>query len=165
MWKDILKLQIQQGGYAQLDFDNIIEEEEDNCKRKVKQISDNFEKMQFDYKIITEHPSARTYQEGENSFSVHYLFQGNYPEEVYCKVLELLANNPSEDTHVKFKNNTISLIVDRYQKKGINYVNKIIVIRGGGDRSINLIGYSYRFISEKFKQQLGSKLESAFNVV
>jgi len=165
MWKDILKLQIQQGGYAQLDFDNIIEEEEDNCKRKVKQISDNFEKMQFDYKIITEHPSGRTYQEGGNNFSVHYLFQGNYPEEVYCKVLELLANNPPEDTHVKIENNTISLIVDDYQNKGINYVNKIIVIRGGGERSINLIGYSYRFIAEKFKQQLGSKLESAFNVV
>ena len=47
MWKDILKLQIQQGGYAQLDFDNIVEEEDDDCKRKIKRISDNFKNINF----------------------------------------------------------------------------------------------------------------------
>ena len=49
MWQQILKAELaSQSGYAQLDFDNIVEEEEANCKQKLKELSLKLENIRLE---------------------------------------------------------------------------------------------------------------------
>ena len=45
MWFNILKVLGTKSGYAQLDFDNIVEEEETNCKKRFQEICNAIEKF------------------------------------------------------------------------------------------------------------------------
>ena len=45
MWFDILKVLGTKSGYAQLDFDNIVEEDDDNCYRRLQKVAENIKKL------------------------------------------------------------------------------------------------------------------------
>ena len=112
MWKDILKLQIQQGGYAQLDFDNIAEEEDDNCKRRWQQICDKLRRVEIEG-FATERNVRETYyvvlpEDNPVSSKIHLALDFNnfgemfhsygseIPEEVYCAALDLLRTDNAD---------------------------------------------------------------------
>ena len=162
MWKDILKLQIQQGGYAQLDFDNIVEGEEDNCKRKVKRISDNFKNINIKGEPYTSDNDTSSYKLGEkyHSLTLYHGFKENYPEEVYCKFLELIVDGKTTGPRIKMGDATLTMLVENER----NHVSKIVLAHKTGG-SIMMLGYIYHFRDGNKNEQIISKLESAFNVV
>jgi len=100
MWKDILKLQIQQGGYAQLDFDNIVEEEDDNCYRRLQKVSNairDFAKEEINDKTdITEYDNAippyiTRRIRGVLWFYEYYIQEG-LDEEIYCAIIDAIKS-------------------------------------------------------------------------
>ena len=108
-WFDILKILGTKSGYAQLDFDNIVEEEESNCKKRWKELCNKAEKLsealQEREELIGVKQPQRDFtaffdadlseQTGYDMFQVHYGFDDSIPEEVYCKVLEMLDGGRS----------------------------------------------------------------------
>jgi hypothetical protein len=44
-WFNILKVLGTKSGYAQLDFDNIVEEDDDNCYRRLQKVAENIKKL------------------------------------------------------------------------------------------------------------------------
>jgi len=179
MWKDILKIQIQQGGYAQLDFDNIMEEEDDDCKRKVKQIVDNFASMQFSRKEVgsyggqdAEDGVAEPYSKSQtirhyyhpneeyHTLSLSYEWSDMFPEEVYCKVLEVIADDKA--TNIQFAGYSITLLREVFPTHNV----KKVIVHAGGKTRFLIVGYIYHIRDkDNPNTQLISKLESAFNVV
>ena len=161
MWKDILKLQIQQGGYAQLDFDNIIEEEDDDCKRKVKRISDNFKNINTKGEPYTSDNDTSSYKLGQkyHSLSLYHGFRENYSEEVYCKILELIVDGKTTGS-IKMGDAALTMLVENER----NHMTKIVLAHKTGG-SLMMLGYIYHFRDGNKNEQFISKLESAFNVV
>mgnify|MGYP003133415449 CR=1 FL=1 len=109
-WFDILKILGTKSGFEQLDFDNIVEEEEDNCKRRWKELCMKAEalskSLQKREELIGVKQPQRDFtaffdadeigQAGQNDMlQVHYSFDDSVPEEVYCKVLEMLDDGRS----------------------------------------------------------------------
>lgn len=109
-WFDILKILGTKSGYAQLDFDNIVEEEEYNCKKRWKELCNKAEKLsetlQEQEELIGVKQPQRDFtaffdadeigQAGQSDMlQVHYSFDDSIPEEVYCKVLEMLDDGRS----------------------------------------------------------------------
>jgi len=113
MWFDILKVLGTKSGYAQLDFDNIVEEEDDNCRKRWQQICDKLSKVDIEgfamkrnsnnsiyhtwFKALPEdNPSSTGRQMMIDS--VHfghlaYIYGSEIPEEVYCVALDLLGTD------------------------------------------------------------------------
>lgn len=106
MWFNILKVLGTKSGYAQLDFDNIVEEEETNCKKRFQDICnaiERFTKQEFKIKNREEivelkrdtmgDYTAFDESEGRGMKKVDVIFTAheyspNVPEEIYCKALE-----------------------------------------------------------------------------
>ena len=100
-WFDIVKVLSSKTGYAQLDFDNIVEEEEDNCKKRWQELMAKIRNPTgIGAKVsIIETYGTLVYLDGspyENSIRVEYSFDESVPEEVYCKALEVLETNPND---------------------------------------------------------------------
>ena len=96
-WFSILKVLGTKSGYAQLDFDSIAEEEESNCKKRWQQICDELSKVRIEGYTnstsgsITEfHLKNNPTGYGHPIGHVHYGYAEEFPEEVYCKALEML---------------------------------------------------------------------------
>ena len=100
MWQQILKAELaSQSGYAQLDFDNIVEEEESNCKQKLKELALKLENIRFDVQINYRKHSAILHEYDGNVLrfyprnspkinSIYHAFDDTLPEEVYCEAIE-----------------------------------------------------------------------------
>lgn len=112
-WFDILKELQSRAGYAQLDFDNIVEEEEDNCKKRWQRIGNALDKKTketiayFTEKVYGKEPKETTlgqyipsYMKSGMRFDFednghtdmiifyHYYYDAELPEEIYCKALD-----------------------------------------------------------------------------
>ena len=108
-WFDIVKVLSSKTGYAQLDFDNIVEEDEDNCKRRWQESVNKFKQFDIDsfrYKEIKQRfPSTDKQREVYQLFlddeedgplvliEHEAKYDPNVPEEVYCAAIELFENN------------------------------------------------------------------------
>ena len=162
MWKDILKLQIQQGGYAQLDFDNIVEEEDDDCKRKIKRISDNFKNINFKGEQYTSDNDTSGYklEQKYHSLQLYHGFKENHSEEVFCKMLELIADGKTIGS-IKIGDTSLTMLVENER----NHVTKMVLAYRREAGSMVMLGYIYHFRDGNKNEQIISKLESAFNVV
>jgi len=95
MWFNILKVLGTKSGFAQLDFDNIVIEDDDDCKKRWKELMDKIRNptgIDAKYKILNE--GTLVYLDEKdldiNIISVEYEFDETIPEEVYCKALEML---------------------------------------------------------------------------
>ena len=111
MWFDILKVLGTKSGYAQLDFDNIVEEEDDNCKRRWQQMCDKLSKVNIEgfeakrnktysatlFKALREDnpKSNRPYAMIDlvDWGEINYSYGSEIPEEVYCVALNLLGTD------------------------------------------------------------------------
>ena len=106
-WFDIIKVLGTKSGYAQLDFDNIVEEEEDNCKKRWQELCNKVEELddvldeRFDNMLGIKdlEMDATTFygDETDDEFTqrtgllhLYYTFDDSVPEEIYCRALELL---------------------------------------------------------------------------
>jgi hypothetical protein len=123
-WFDILKELQSKTGYAQLDFDNIVEEEEDNCKRRWQRIGNALDKKTketiayFTEKVYGKEPKEITlgsfgkpsknsgkrfdFEDNGNTDMIifyYYLYDAEIPEEVYCGALEDLDRNATRIGH------------------------------------------------------------------
>ena len=94
-WFDILKVLGTKSGFSQLDFDNIVIEDDDDCKKRWKELMDKIRNptgIDAKYKILNE--GTLVYLDEKdldiNIISVEYEFDETIPEEVYCKALEKL---------------------------------------------------------------------------
>tara|TARA_R100000406_G_C3067372_1_gene113198 strand:+ start:91 stop:621 length:531 start_codon:yes stop_codon:yes gene_type:complete len=100
-WFNILKVLGTKSGYAQLDFDNIIEEEDDNCKKRWKELgakllNANIQGIGLEREVQENGEDVIYYVDYELAKeSKQYVLAGvgfddSVPEEVYCKALEML---------------------------------------------------------------------------
>jgi hypothetical protein len=112
-WFDILKILGTKSGYAQLDFDNIVEEEETDCKKRWQELCNKVEELddvldeRFDNLLSVKdlEMDATTFYGDENDgdlvnrtglIHLYYTFDDSVPEEVYCRALELLDSGVSK---------------------------------------------------------------------
>ena len=121
MWFNLLKAELaSQSGYAQLDFDNIVEEEEADCKKRFIEIAKRLQKMAKEIERtlpeeilntdFTGEESTITFNKtrdlnGEPSYSkieiLHdYSELSDIPEEVVCKALELIGGQRAETANI-----------------------------------------------------------------
>tara|TARA_R110002012_G_scaffold313644_1_gene525390 strand:- start:946 stop:1524 length:579 start_codon:yes stop_codon:yes gene_type:complete len=124
-WFDILKVLGTKTGFSQLDFDNIVIEDDDNCKKRWQKNVEaygNFAKRDFKYRRknapIGEQPyvdgyvmpksvgiSSTSYSEPKRKDShysktiilLQHLYSPDIPEEVYCKALEMWDKNTTDE--------------------------------------------------------------------
>ena len=103
-WFDILKVLGTKTGFSQLDFDNIVIEEEDDCKRRWKQICDELSKVKIEgYWNDESKESTHFYLLPEDKPSPYdgsvadldYSYNEEIPEEAYCIALDLLKAGKS----------------------------------------------------------------------
>jgi len=110
-WFDIVKVLSSKTGYAQLDFDNIVEEDEDNCKRRWQESVNKLVQFELDGFRYKEKKETFNYHKGagvprqvynlfldgdEDGPFIEIIYHGRYdpnvPEEVYCAAIELLES-------------------------------------------------------------------------
>lgn len=120
MWQQILKAELaSQSGYAQLDFDNIVEEEESNCKEVLRELHSKLRKIRFDVQnnyrkhlaIVDEYDGnyLRFYPRSSPKInSIYHQFDDTLPEEVYCKAIEQFKESSGRFFTTGFKEYTIT---------------------------------------------------------
>ena len=132
-WFDIIKVLGTKSGYAQLDFDNIVEEDEDNCKKRWQELCDKLRKATKE--VHRAHDEGEQYSskmyEGKKSISVsfggetledfkeiqnNFYYDPDVPEEVYCKALDILKTGGDN----KFDKH----IIGDYEIRYSNYYNE-----------------------------------------
>ena len=95
---------------------------------------------------------------------IEHYFNENFPEEVYCKILEFIKS-PTE-VEAEIGDVVIKKIVDsiknNYFPKLSIKENIIVAFRPQG-RGLLVVGYTYKFVGEDV--EILPKLEEAFNVV
>jgi hypothetical protein len=147
VWQQILKAELaSQSGYAQLDFDNIIEEEDDNCRKRWLQLREKvenwarenlseFESVKFGrssrYDTDELNNYSRVIHVRHRSKGYNFPLQGgeieaqynpNIPEEIYCKALDMLG---AKEEEVKIGEYEITRINNsRFNMINIWHVNK-----------------------------------------
>ena len=119
MWKDILKQPITIGT-TKIGLKPLPDNEEDDCNRKLKEYADKLKNMKFVYgdkkyeetyttNYMTELYDNNLYWNGRKGFPIETIefFYTPIPEEVACKVLEVLHRNEGitfevMDYHIMF---------------------------------------------------------------
>lgn len=117
MWFNILKVLGTKSGFSQLDFDNVVIEDDDDCKRRWEQMSDELSKLKIDgfdadsrTNILSSTTAfgllpnkippkdspfgdAQLKLRATNLANVYYSYGTEIPEEVYCAALDLLGTD------------------------------------------------------------------------
>lgn len=107
-WFNILKVLGTKSGYAQLDFDNIVEEEDDNCKKRWNELgaklrNANIQGIGLNREVQENGQDIIYYVDYELAKKTkQYILAGvdfddSIPEEVYCKALEMLEAAPMKE--------------------------------------------------------------------
>ena len=117
-WFDILKVLGTKSGFSQLDFDNIVIEDEEDCKNRWKQIADKLKTMSSEThekdgeKLILQPDDEQDGgivlgEKGDSPMNTYIQYYADYdesiPEGVYCKALELLPRNSAWEERVNSK--------------------------------------------------------------
>ena len=142
MWFDILKVLGTKSGYAQLDFDNIVEEEETNCKKRFQEICNVIERFtKQEFKInnfgkeilelkrdITGNYTSLDEPEGKGMRKVDVIFTAHeydptIPEEIYCKALEVFDEVWASEAKYDAESPPTIDINDIYYLREYNYDN------------------------------------------
>lgn len=173
-WFDIIKVLGTKSGYAQLDFDNVVEEDEDNCKKRWQELCDKLREATKEVHRIHDEGkqySSRMY-EGKGVISVsfgerttedfkdienYFYYDPDVPEEVYCKALDLLktgGDNKSSMLTIGDYRIYYSSFYNEFQEGAANYpkgafkTNKSIRIsnKSGGRYFDNLANISFNVL-------------------
>lgn len=178
MWQQILKAELaSQSGYAQLDFDNIVEEEEANCKEILRELHSKLRKIRFDVQINSRKHSAILHEHDGNFLrfypkngsrinSIYHAFDDTLPEEVYCKAIEQFKESGERFFTTGFEEYIITT--------ASSPLGSMIIISKGratstvypptnGQTFVYLRYFAGRY--EAHFPEIAKKLEAAFNVV
>ena len=183
MWQQILKAELaSQSGYAQLDFDNIVEEEEDNCKKRFIEIAKRLQKMaeEIDRTLPEEildtsflgKKSTITFNKtrdlnGNPSHSridiLHdYSELSNIPEEVVCKALELLDGQRAETINIgEYSLTSFNYFGEqRYHPRKIRSTKRVTIYGPRSSGIMAYLGFVLRIYDKdvKYSQDLFDKL-------
>ena len=157
-WFNILKILGTKSGYAQLDFDNIVEEEEDNCKKRWQELCDKLEKATkeverklSDKDVRKESSETHTTLVFDNADEVSsyiessFLYNPDIPEEVYCVALDMFNSDMNDVKQIG--NYVIHSMVTLYEKSDY-LVNRrgIYISEKYDDRA--LLAYSIDMVRE-----------------
>jgi len=118
MWFNILKVLGTKTGFAQLDFDNVVIEDEDDCKKRWQQLCQELKEFTIpNTETKTEHDEMHYVyfiNWEDSSLWLHYDYDSEIPEEVYCKALEMLFDtsltNINEEEIGNYSINKISWV-------------------------------------------------------
>jgi len=189
VWRQILKAELaSKTGFAQLDFDNIVIEDEDNCKTRWQQMCDKLSKVNiegFEAKRVTgitlfkalpeDNPiSSTVYMMINSSYfgELFYSYGSEIPEEVYCVALDLLGTDIANKDVGEFN------IYRRKRENKLGATNHVIIrpksgkiseFKGG--KNIARIGYAssnredIKEMSPKLREKIKTvlpKLKEAF---
>jgi len=158
-WFDIVKVLSSKTGYAQLDFDNTVEEDEDNCKKRFQELCNKLEKAtkeierklsDKDVRNVSPKPSNITLvfdNEDEVSSYIEsgFLYNPDIPEEVYCKVLDMFDRNITDLERIG--DYVLHSMAAMYEK-GDYFVNRrgVYISENYEDRAY--LGYSIDMVRE-----------------
>ena len=162
-WFNILKVLGTKSGFSQLDFDNVVIEDEDDCKRKVKKLIDRFSNLQFAGYKREQYETYTVYSKPNARLRIEHYFDDSFTEEVYCKILEVIKSPTAEATEIGY------VAINKYfsDRKDVNYdklnVKENIIVALGGGANYLVVGYQYKFVEED--EEILPKLEETFNVV
>jgi len=185
MWKSILKSELaSKTGYAQLDFDNIVEEEEADCKKHFIEISKRLQKMAKEIERTLPEEIEKTAYLNTDSFidfnktrdlegrpshsKIHIIHDyeelPDIPEEVVCKALEVLETDGQRSVNVDIGDYRIRCwnysAEQQYQPRKLRSTKRVIVYENGVQSPLVAIGFNL-FIYDKdvkYSQDLFDKL-------
>ena len=128
-WFNILKVLGTKTGFSQLDFDNIVIEDDDDCKKRWQQLCQELEG--FTIPDTGEYRTRKTKQDGMRrvyfmkdevrigKLYLHYDYSSEIPEEIYCKALEVLSDTSLIDINsVKIKEYEITKVSGVSERTG-----------------------------------------------
>ena len=183
-WFSILKVLGTKSGYAQLDFDNIVEEEEDNCKKRFIEMCKRLEKMAKEIERTLPEEILDTSLYGEEStitFNKTRDLDGNpshsridilhdyeeisrIPEEVICKALEFLDGPIKRDFYVDVGDYHIGGFnyssEERYQPRKIRSTKRVAIYGKSVSSPMVVVGFVLRIYDKdkKYSKDLFDKL-------
>ena len=171
-WFDILKVLGTKTGFSQLDFDNIVIEDDDDCKERWQKNVEayrNFAKRDFKYrrkkaprgvepyvdgnvmlKKVTNdsttygEPRRKDGNERMHTISLQYSHSPDIPEGVYCKALEMWDKNTTDEIDMEGYEITNSIAS---ASKDYGYGYNLILIKKGG-KSLAYLSYYVIFRDE-----------------
>ena len=175
MWQQILKAELaSQSGYAQLDFDNIVEEEESNCKQKLRELALKLEDIRLevqdlDIDIDEDKAGYLKYfpKRARAINSIYHVWDDTLPEEVYCKAIELYREGHSGFKTVHFMGYGITANISKMIPSSTIAISKSNT-EGSYPPSWGKHYVYLRFFlgrSIPYQPEIAKKLEAAFNVV
>jgi len=125
-WFDILKVLGTKSGYAQLDFDNIVEEDDDNCYRRLQKVAENIKKLSDrGFEGLDMKATRNDFYTGStilgaiyfNGFVVHeysnFVKEG-LDEEVYCGLIDAIKSRK------RVVSNDLFFFRYTFEKEGVN---------------------------------------------
>ena len=181
-WFNILKVLGTKSGFSQLDFDNVVIEDEDNCKERFIEMCKKLEKLGkeigrtlpeeiIDVSSEREDTNIKFNKtkdlEGKDTFSSiridhDYIEIGKIPEEVVCKALELLGNKTN--SRVSFMGYKIKIWdYDSNDRYGRIRTTKRVWIDGERSDPFASLGFvtTIRGKDDKYSKDLYNKLSEA----
>lgn len=99
-WFDVLKVLGTKSGFSQLDFDNVVIEDEDDCLKRLKELNrkvHQYAKSKSGELGLIKHPETTHYDIGESVLSVTNEVP-EFTEEVACEILEFIKNIKTAET-------------------------------------------------------------------
>lgn len=177
MWRQVLKAELaSQSGYAQLDFDNIVEEEEANCKQKLRELALKLENIRLEVEDLDiERDVDRTeylkyFPKGARQInSIYHVWDDTLPEEVYCKAIELYREKRSGFFTVNFMGYSITANSSKMVPSSTIAISELNTLDssyppfGGGKHYVYLRFFLGREVV--VYPETAKKLEAAFDVV
>ncbi len=167
MWRQILKSELaSKTDFAQLDFDNIVIEDDDTCEKKIRAIANSLKSLDSyfrpKYKVISDQERYKIYEDSEGRrFGMIYRIEGNIPEKVYCRLLELIkSGSPRAYYEERLDDFNIQFFDKTEGKIKLSAHLESTDTRNARSKAWMHIGYFSRS-----KKEYVSKLEEAFNVV
>ena len=176
MWQQILKAELaSESGYAQLDFDSIVEGEEANCKQKLRELALKLENIRLevlDLDIDIDEDKAgylKYFPKGARQInSIYHVWDDTLPEEVYCKAIELYREKRSGFYTINFMGYSITANSSKIVPSSTIAISKLNTIDSSyppfaGEHYVYLRFFLGRAVV--VYPEMSKKLEAAFDVV
>ena len=159
-WFDIVKVLSSKTGYAQLDFDNIVEEDEDNCKRRWQELCNKIEKatIEVERKLPDKNVTQKINSPSNSIFvfankdkvssyiESSFLYDPDVPEEVYCVALDMLSGNINDVKQIE--NYVLHSMIALYKNDNYLVNRRIIFISDKKYNDKARLGYSVNIVRE-----------------
>ena len=146
-----------------MDFDNIVEEDDNTCEKKIRAIANSLKNLDSyfrpKYKVINDAERFKIYADSEEKrFGMIYRIEGNIPEKVYCRLLDLIKSGSPEEYYE-----------EEFGDFNIKFFDKMkgtIRLTAQRVRNTSVLGFLHiGYYSVGPPEEYASKLKEAFYVV